>query len=82
MLRRRPRSQRPPPSPSCLLHHHHLLLMSHLHLPIPLLLENQRIRLWQFSVQRKKMANLGAREIYYYPDMKVILIRGKVTDVQ
>lgn len=30
----------------------------------------------------QKVASLGAKEIYYYPDMKVILIKGKVTDVQ
>jgi hypothetical protein len=29
-----------------------------------------------------KVANLGAKEIVYYPDMKVILVKGKVTDVQ
>ena len=30
----------------------------------------------------KKIVNLGAREMYYYPDMKVIFTEGKVTDVQ
>lgn len=32
--------------------------------------------------QPQKVANLGAKQIAYYPDMKVILIEGKVTDVQ
>ncbi len=30
----------------------------------------------------KRIANLGAKEIDYYPDMKVTFIKGKVTDVQ
>jgi hypothetical protein len=30
----------------------------------------------------KKIVNLGAKEMYYYPDMKVIFTDGKVTDVQ
>jgi hypothetical protein len=32
--------------------------------------------------QPKKIVNLGAKEMYYYPDMKVIFTNGKVTDVQ
>lgn len=32
--------------------------------------------------QPQKVANLGAKEIAYYTDMKVILVNGKVTDVQ
>jgi hypothetical protein len=32
--------------------------------------------------QPQKVVNLGTKEIDYYPDMKVTLIRGKVTDVQ
>jgi hypothetical protein len=32
--------------------------------------------------QPLKKATLGAKEIYYYSDMKVILVNGKVTDVQ
>jgi len=32
--------------------------------------------------QPQKIVNLGSKEIDYYPDMKVTLIRGKVTDVQ
>lgn len=32
--------------------------------------------------QPQKVANLGAKEIYYYPDMKVTFVNGKVTDVQ
>jgi hypothetical protein len=32
--------------------------------------------------QPQKMVNLGAKEMYYYPDMKVIFTNGKVTDVQ
>jgi hypothetical protein len=32
--------------------------------------------------QPAKAANLGTKEIYYYPDMKVIFIKGKVTDIQ
>lgn len=30
----------------------------------------------------QKIANLGNKEIDYYPDMKVVFIKGKVTDVQ
>jgi hypothetical protein len=30
----------------------------------------------------QKVASLGVREIYYYPDVKVTLVGGKVTDVQ
>ena len=30
----------------------------------------------------QKRVNLGSKEIYYYPDMKVIFITGKVADVQ
>jgi hypothetical protein len=32
--------------------------------------------------QPQKVANLGAKEIFYYPDMKVTFVNGKVTDVQ
>ena len=32
--------------------------------------------------QPQKIANLGAKEIDYYSDMKVIFMQGKVTDVQ
>jgi hypothetical protein len=32
--------------------------------------------------QPQKIVNLGAKQIYYYPDMKVIFINGKVADVQ
>lgn len=32
--------------------------------------------------QPQKVVNLGTKEIDYYPDMKVILVHGKVTDVQ
>ncbi len=32
--------------------------------------------------QPEKMANLGAKEIYYYKDLKVTFVNGKVTDVQ
>jgi hypothetical protein len=32
--------------------------------------------------QPQKMVNLGAKEIYIYPDMKVTFINGKVSDVQ
>jgi len=32
--------------------------------------------------QPQKVATLGTKEIDYYPDMKVIFINGKVTDVQ
>jgi len=32
--------------------------------------------------QPQKIVNLGTKEIYYYPDMKVTFIGGKVTDVQ
>jgi hypothetical protein len=30
----------------------------------------------------QKMVNLGTKEIYFYPDMKVVFISGKVADVQ
>jgi hypothetical protein len=32
--------------------------------------------------QPLKKATMGAKEIYYYSDMKVILVNGKVTDAQ
>ncbi len=32
--------------------------------------------------QPQKVVKLGAKEICYYPDMKVTLVNGKVTDVQ
>jgi outer membrane protein assembly factor BamE (lipoprotein component of BamABCDE complex) len=32
--------------------------------------------------QPQKVANLGTKEIYYYPDMKVVLVKGKVSDIQ
>jgi hypothetical protein len=32
--------------------------------------------------QPQKIVNLGAKEMYFYPDMKVIFTNGKVTDVQ
>lgn len=32
--------------------------------------------------QPQKVVKLGAKEIYYYPDMKVTFVNGKVTDVQ
>lgn len=32
--------------------------------------------------QPDKVANLGIKEIDYYPDMKVTFVRGKVTDIQ
>lgn len=32
--------------------------------------------------QPKRIANLGTKEIDYYPDMKVTFVKGKVTDVQ
>jgi hypothetical protein len=32
--------------------------------------------------QPQKVVSLGTKEIDYYPDMKVIFINGKVTDVQ
>jgi hypothetical protein len=32
--------------------------------------------------QPQKIVNLGAKQIYFYPDMKVIFTNGKVTDVQ
>lgn len=32
--------------------------------------------------QPSKVVKLGTKEIYYYPDMKVIFVGGKVTDVQ
>ena len=30
----------------------------------------------------QKVAKLGAKEIHYYPDMKVVFVNGKVTDIQ
>ena len=32
--------------------------------------------------QPQKVATVGAKEIDYYPDMKVTLVNGKVTDVE
>jgi hypothetical protein len=32
--------------------------------------------------QPDKVANLGTKEIDYYPDMKVVFVKGKVTDIQ
>jgi hypothetical protein len=32
--------------------------------------------------QPTKVANLGKKEIDYYPDMKVIFLNGKVSDIQ
>jgi hypothetical protein len=32
--------------------------------------------------QPTKVAVLGAKEIDYYPDMKVTFVNGKVTDIQ
>jgi hypothetical protein len=32
--------------------------------------------------QPQKIVNLGAKEMYFYPDMKVIFTNGKVSDVQ
>jgi len=32
--------------------------------------------------QPERMANLGAKEIYYYKDLKVTFVNGKVSDVQ
>jgi|SRR5579863_9379462 len=32
--------------------------------------------------QPQKIVNLGAKQMYFYPDMKVIFTNGKVTDVQ
>jgi hypothetical protein len=32
--------------------------------------------------QPQKIVNLGAKQMYFYPDMKVIFINGKVTHVQ
>lgn len=32
--------------------------------------------------QPQKIANLGAKEIYYYPDMKVTFVNGKVSNVE
>jgi hypothetical protein len=32
--------------------------------------------------QPQKVVNLGTKEIDYYPDMKVIFVNGKVSDVQ
>jgi hypothetical protein len=31
--------------------------------------------------QPKKIVNLGAKQIYYYPDMKVVFVDGKVSDI-
>lgn len=30
----------------------------------------------------KKIATLGAKQFYYYQDLKVMFVNGKVTDVQ
>jgi hypothetical protein len=32
--------------------------------------------------QPGKIAKIGPKEIYYYPDLKVTFVNGKVTDVQ
>ena len=32
--------------------------------------------------QPTKIAKVGTKEIYYYPDLKVTFVAGKVTDVQ
>ena len=32
--------------------------------------------------QPQKIVNLGAKQMYFYPDMKVIFTNGKVSDVQ
>ena len=32
--------------------------------------------------QPKQIIDLGAKQIYKYPDMKVVFINGKVSDVQ
>jgi hypothetical protein len=32
--------------------------------------------------QPQKIVNLGAKQMYFYPDMKIIFTNGKVTDVQ
>jgi hypothetical protein len=32
--------------------------------------------------QPQKIVNLGTKQMYFYPDMKVIFTNGKVTDVQ
>ncbi|MFY9645245.1 MAG: hypothetical protein WAK29_08700, partial [Terriglobales bacterium] len=32
--------------------------------------------------QPQKIVNLGTKEMYYYPDMKVTFVNGKITDVQ
>jgi hypothetical protein len=32
--------------------------------------------------QPQKIANLGAKEIYYYADMKVTFVNGKVSNVE
>jgi hypothetical protein len=32
--------------------------------------------------QPQKVASLGPKEIYYYPDMKIIFLNGKVKDIQ
>jgi hypothetical protein len=36
----------------------------------------------QKVVFEKGVNNLGAKDIYYYPNMKVTFVNGKVTDVQ
>jgi len=32
--------------------------------------------------QPEKIVNLGAKQIYYYKDMKITFVKGKVSDVQ
>jgi hypothetical protein len=32
--------------------------------------------------QPQKIVNLGPKVMYFYPDMKVIFVNGKVADVQ
>ena len=32
--------------------------------------------------QPKRIANLGPKQIYYYPDLKIVFVNGKVSDVQ
>ncbi|MFZ3214834.1 MAG: hypothetical protein WA192_02135 [Candidatus Acidiferrales bacterium] len=32
--------------------------------------------------QPQKIVNLGSKQMYFYPDMKVIFTNGKVSDVQ
>jgi hypothetical protein len=41
--------------------------------------EDQVVAIWG---QPQKVANLPAKKVLYYPDMKVTLVRGKVADVQ